>query len=235
MVTFQTDRHAFFAGRTRSGKTTLTLSFLNTFPRVVIHDQKGEMTAYAAQNHYYVTHTTQDLAMLLDKGAARVIFQPAAGDESADGFDEFCHVIFDTWNITLVIDEAASYCPTGNVPKWASALMRLGNGMGIGVISLTQRPRDVANVLLSESVIIVAFRLQLKTDRTKIIETIGPTIEGMSLGEYRNMIGRNVDAKLSSESTVLVDTVLRTLPKYHFLLFDSEEETIHVCDPIDVR
>jgi len=232
MVTLQTDRHVFVAGKTRSGKTVLVQSFLNTLPRVVVHDQKGEWGNYAARNHYYIVHTPGELDVLLNKGASRVIYQPAAGDESLDGFDDFCEVVYRQYNLNLVIDEAASYCRSNQVPKWTSALLRLGNGRGVGVISLTQRPRDVSNVLLSESVIIVAFRLQLRTDRTKIIETIGTEVEGVTTGEWRQMIGYNVDPNINSDAPAQVNTVLRTMPKWHFLLYDSESEETHICAPV---
>lgn len=235
MVQLQTDRHAFFAGRTRSGKTTLIQSILSQFPRVIIHDQKGEWTPFATRNHYYIVHTPEELQALLLKNPSRIIYQPLPGDEDVEGFNDFCKVVYHQYNIALIIDEAASYCLSSKVPKWASALLRLGNGKGIGVISLTQRPRDVSNVLLSESVIIVSFRLALKTDRSKIIETIGTEVEQTTLASWRQMIGRNVDPTLDPESFVLVNTVLRTMPKYHYLLYDSEFESIHICAPISVR
>lgn len=235
MVDIQTDRHMFVSGKTRSGKTVLVQSFLNTLPKVIIHDQKGEWDMFAVRNHYYIVHTPEELYNLLTKGASRIIYQPPPGDEDAEGFNDFCEVVFHQTNLTLVVDEAASYCPTGKVPKWASALLRLGNGLGMGVISLTQRPRDVANVLLSESVVIVSYRLALKTDRSKIIETVGTEIEGISLGEWRNRIGTNVDPKLDPAGSVLVNTVLRTLPRFHFLIYSSDTEEIHVSAPVPYR
>ena len=177
-----------------------------------------------------IVETPDQLYAALQKGVKHIIYM--AADGSVEDFDAFCGVILAFPNTGLIIDEAASYCPTGKVPYNAGELLRLGNGLGIGVVSLTQRPRDVSNILLSESVIIVSFRLALKTDRSKVIETVGTEIDHITLGEWREMINFNADPKLDPASAVLVGTVLRTLPKWHYLLYDSEEEAIHVCAPV---
>jgi len=232
IINLQTDRHAFFAGKTRSGKTVLVQSFLNTFSRVVVHDPKGEWGPFAANNHYYIVHTPPELGDLLQRGASRIIYQPSAGDEDVEGFNDFCEVVFHQTNLSLIIDEAADHCQTGKVPRWTKSLLRLGNGKGLGVISLTQRPRDVSNVLISESVIIVAFRLELKTDRTKIMETVGTHINHITYGKWSNMVNLPIPDGKNPNKPVSVDEVLRTLPKWHFLLYDSEEGRIAICAPV---
>lgn len=235
MVTFQTDRHIFLAGKTRSGKTVLIQSVLHALPRVVVHDRKNEWGGYAARNHYYVIHTPEELYELLQKGAKRIVYMPAVGGDEMADFDMFCEVLFHTGNVTVIIDEAASYCMTSTLPKWTSELMRLGNGLGTGCWSLTQRPRDVSNVLLSESVIVVAFRLALKTDRTKIIQTVGTHINDLTLGAWREMISQPTRSDEKLDNPVTVNEVLRTLPAWHFIMYDSETEKIHVCAPVQMK
>lgn len=202
MVQLKSNEHAFFAGKTRSGKTVLVQSLCNQFPRIVIHDRKWEWGNFARRNHYMRVDTPETLLSVLKRGGKRVLYQPA--DPSTEDFDEVCKILFYTANITFVVDEAASYNAHNMTPFWMGELLRLGSGKGIGVISLVQRPRDVANVLLSESTIIVSFKLQLDTDRTKIAGTCGPEVK----------------------------EPLRTLPKYAFMLFDADNEQVYWCAPI---
>lgn len=205
MVTFRTNEHCFVAGKTRSGKTVLIQSIVNKLSRCVIHDRKHEMLGFAQQYHYAICSTPDQLTTLLQKAKKRILYMPA--DPSVEDFNEVCRIIFYTGNISFVVDEAASYCPTSAVPYWAGELLRLGSGKGIGVISLVQRPRDVSNVLLSESSVVICFRLQLLTDRQKISATVGPEV---------------TDA-------------LRTLPKYHFMLYSADDEHVYWCSPIRVK
>ena len=205
MVSIRSDRHMFLCGKTRSGKSEFIRSLLNRFPRVIIHDRKFEWGAWAARNHYLVINTSDQLIKALQKGYKRIVYQCA--DPTKEDFDDVCHVVFQTGNVYFVIDEAASYSPHGQIPFWTGELLRLGAGRGVGVCSLVQRPRDVNNVLLSEATTIISFRLQLETDRNKIGTTVGREVE----------------------------ETLRTIPQYHFLLYESEEDRITWCSPIQYR
>jgi len=218
MINLQSNQHAFVAGRTQEGKTTFIRSFINKYPRVVVHDRKHEWAPFAQRNHYYIVNTPDQLSNLLLKGAKRIVYQPTS--PRIDDFDEVCHIIYDLGNITFVIDEASSYCAIGKVPYHCSELFRLGSGRGIGVISLTQRPRKVDNELLSESTIIVSFRLMLDTDRAKIAETCGKIVNP-ALPEDPE------DAKHIRS--------IATMPKYHFMVFDSVTARVSWHPPIPVR
>lgn len=218
MFGIHSNQHIFIAGKTQSGKSELLKSFINQFYRVVFHDRKHEHQAFAKQNHYYVINTPEQLQTLLHKGAKRIVYQPA--DPSVEDFDEVCHLIYDLGNTTFVIDECASYAPTGRVPFWCGELMRLGSGRGIGVISLTQRPRDVSNVLISESTLIISFRLALATDRTKMAETCG--------GSVNPKLPEDPTARSATKS-------LATLEKYHFMAFNGDTDEVQWCSPIPIR
>lgn len=218
MINLQSNQHAFFAGKTQQGKTTLVRSFVNNFPRVVVHDRKFEWKNFAMRNGYKVVHEPSTLQELLSKGAKRIIYQPRSPE--MDDFDEICKIIFYTGNITLVIDEASSYCSTGRVPFYCGELLRLGSGRGIGVISLSQRPRYVDNVMISESTIIVSFRLMLDTDRLKISQIAGKTVDP-PLPEN------------PSESEKIRS--IANLKQYHFMVFDSSTNAVSWHKPIPVR
>lgn len=218
MINIQSNQHMFVAGRTQEGKSSLVRTWINLYSRVIVHDRKKEWEPFAIANHYYIVNTPEQLAELIVKGAKRIIYQPA--DPSVEDFDEVCHILFDTGNIHFLIDEASSYCKTGMVPFWCSELLRLGSGRGIGVTSLTQRPRRIDNEMLSESSIIISFRLLLDTDRKKIAETCG----------------KIVDPPLPADPVAASKIrSLATLEKFHFMVFDSLEGTVEWCSPIQMR
>lgn len=226
----RTSEHVYIAGKTRSGKSVLTRSFIPTFHRVVYHDRKIEHTDLVQKYHFGIVRTVDQLAQALQKGGKRILYQPADG--SVDDFDLVCEEVFMTGNMVFAIDEAASYIPSSRVPYYTGELLRLGSGRGIGVWSLTQRPRDVANVLLSESSMIISYKLGLKTDRVKIVQTVGTHIPGMTLSDWRSMIDQPLMPDEKGDKTVTVDEILRTLPQYHFMLYDAHTEHIGVCAPI---
>ena len=218
MINFPSNRHAFVAGRSQEGKTTLVKSFINSLPRVVLHDRKMEHRNFAMRNGYKIVHQPDTLKMLLDKGIKRIIYQPK--DPSMDDFNEVCRIIFYTGNITFVIDEAASYCSTSRVPYHCGELLRLGSGRGIGVISLSQRPRYIDNVMLSESSLIISFNLNLDTDRAKIAETCG----------------KIVDPRLPEDPAEAIKIrSIANLMAYHFMAYDVSTKTVTWNRPIPVR
>lgn len=233
MINIKTNQHIYVAGRTQSGKSILIKSLLYFYPRILYHDRKHEHSGFAMQNHYAILNTPDQVADALQKGAKRIMYQPADGGE--DDFNIICEIIFNTGNICIIIDESASYCAHGQLQYYTGELLRLGAGRGISVVSLTQRTRDVANVLLSESSIIISFRLMLKTDRDKVQQAIGTHVVHITLGEWRQMINQPSRPDEKLDKSVSVDEVLRTLPNYHFLCFDSNTETIHICAPIPYR
>lgn len=195
----------FVSGKTRSGKTFLIRTLLNRFPRILIHDRKNEWTEWAAKNHYLIIHSTDQLVTAIQKNFKRIVYMPR--DPSKEDFDEVCHILFQTGNIYFVVDEAQSYSFHGQIGFWFGELLRLGAGRGIGVCSIVQRPRDTNNVLISEASVIISFRLLLETDRIKISSTVGK----------------------------FVQEPLRTLPPYHFMLYDSDEENIYWCAPVPMK
>ena len=195
----------FLCGKTRSGKTEWLRAILNRFPRVVIHDRKNEWQEFARRNHYIVIHNTDQLVAALQKGYKRIVYMPQ--DPSKEDFDEVCHILFQIGNIYFCVDEAQSYSPHGVIGFWFGELMRLGAGRGIGVCSLVQRPRETNNTLISEATIIVSFRLQLLTDRQKMSSTVGKEVE----------------------------ETLRTMPPFHYMLYEAEPDTITWCQPIPYR
>jgi len=139
----------------------------------------------------------------LQKGSKRILYLPA--DPGVEDFDEVCRIVYYTGNIALFVDEAQSYASSSTIPFYFSEILRLGAQKGIGCIVLSQRPRAMTNFVISEAEIIISFRLQLATDRQKIVEVVGPE----------------------------VNERLRVMPLYHFMFYDGDD--VHFCAPIPLR
>jgi len=135
--------------------------------------------------------TPEQLKIVIGKGGKRILYMPA--DPGPEDFDEVCKIVYHTGNISLFVDEIASYTTSSQLPFWLGECLRLGAGRGIGLIMLSQRPRAIYNTLLSEAEHIFAFRLNLKTDRDKLKEIMGAEVEA-----------------------------LRNIPYYHFAYYDGD-------------
>lgn len=260
----KTDRHLFVSGRTRTGKSEWVKHILYMYPRVIFHDRKHEHWDLVKNYHFSLCGDPDELVAAIQHGKSRMLYMPkSAGAADATktaeaiemgDFNSVCWVVFNTWNVALVIDEAASYCPNNRLPYWAGELYRVGAGRGIGVLGLTQRPRDVHNTLLSESDKILSFQLSLETDRKKLVQVCGDTIPTITTRDWRIAIGdwdfeieNVVDGedkerrkerermKRVGKRPVMVDEVLRTLPEYHFFIFDAITHQKSVSTPIPIH
>ena len=199
----QTNQRIAIFGKTRSGKTVFARSLLKFYPRIVFHDRKRESSDLIHSHHFMAVWTPQELEVALQKGAKRIIYLTA--DPSVEDFDEVCRIVYYTGNIALFVDEAQSYASSSQIPFYFSEILRLGGQRGIGCVVLSQRPRAMTNFVISEAEVIISFKLQLLTDRRKIVEVVGPE----------------------------VDEPLRTMPLYHFMLYDGDD--VHFCAPIPLQ
>lgn len=204
MVEIASNQHLFCCGRTRSGKSMLIKTFLPRLYRVVLHDRKFEHVGLIRTHQFLLCNDPIQLQAALNQGVRRILYQPI--DPALEDFDAICKIIFDTKNITLIVDEASAVYENQRSPLWAKELLRLGAQRGIGVWNLSQRPRGCDNTCISEAMFIISFKLNLATDRMKITETIGREYDG----------------------------VLSRLPMYHFLLWDGITGEVHLCKPIKV-
>lgn len=205
MIEIHSNDRIFCCGRTRSGKSVLIKSLLLFLPRVIFHDRKHEHGDLMTTHHFSRAVTPEQVRERLRKGGKRILYQPL--DPSKDDMNEISKTVFDVGNITLIVDEASALFETNTMPYWSQELYRLGAQRGIGVWALSQRPRAVNNVCISEANHVISFRMNLKTDRIKIVEICGD----------------------------VVDAPLRTLPAWHFMLYDGNSDELHWCGPIRAK
>lgn len=194
MVEFRSDSVMFVSGRRRFGKSVwVKENVWNRVSRVVLHDPKWEHTILPKQDQEVrLIHTIEDLIFSHDLGHHKILYQPHSS--SINDFDQLCALLFQWGNHLLIVDEAASYTSPQFLPHWMGEIIRMGTTRGVGIVSVSQRPRDVHNRLISETDIIISFRLQLETDCQKLAQVVGPEA-------YK----------------------LTTLDPYHYMLYDGRD------------
>lgn len=200
-MNFNSNGVCFVCGKRRSGKSYLVKKLLwLKLKRVIMYDLKWEHSDLLNMGAYRA-YTLEQVKSLIVSGCDKVWYTPT--DPSIDNFNELCKFIFFECNITLIVDEAASVCTVNVIPYYYSEIVRLGTVRGIGTINVSQRPRFVNNILISESDIVVSFVLKLFSDREKIAGVVGE--EAYQLHPKK-------------------------LPKYHFLMAD--DDNVVWCKPV---
>ena len=195
MVEFRSDSVMFVSGRRRFGKSVwVKKEIWGHISRVVLHDPKWEHGNLAINNPAVgLAHTIDELISFREQNIHKILYQPYSS--SINDFDQLCALLFQWGNHLLIVDEAASYTSPQFLPHWMGEIIRMGTTRGVGIVSVSQRPRDVHNRLISETDIIVSFRLQLETDCQKLAQVVGPEaykLTGIEPYHYMLYDGRDV-------------------------------------------
>ena len=152
------DRVSIF-GRTGSGKTFFAKNYLLPhYTKYVFYDMKRENTDV---QHDIIINTPKELKNNIESNN-RILYQPK--NLTDKDFDSICEVIFNSRNNTLYVDEAAMISTPTKILYWHKVLVTQGRSYDIGIINVSQRPRDIHNTLISESEHLFAFSLSLETD-----------------------------------------------------------------------
>jgi len=161
----------FVSGKTGSGKTYWIKSQISQLKKFILYDAKHD-ESYNSINATLISNIN-DLRLAIHKGINKIIYRPFMIDDIV--FNEICRIIFETGNITFIIDEMAFHVSSNKIQPYHDLLMRLGRTKGIGTWNCTQRTRDcLHNTILSETDHIICFRLMLETDRKKLAESFDP-------------------------------------------------------------
>ncbi len=97
-------------------------------------------------------------------------------DPLGDPGAELTQAIFDRRFGTTIADELAHWCRGHETNRGMRLLVGAGMGNGLGLYGATQRPVDIWNGFISESLRHVVFRLELLSDRRTIEEKGVPGI-----------------------------------------------------------
>ena len=133
-------------------------------------------------------------------------------EESPQELEEISKRLWQISNITLVMEEAEQYIPQGRpIPQYTSGLIRMGRNWGIGIWATTRRIQDINKRFFDLAQHVFFYRCGFKS-REYIAAMIG--------NEY---VYPHVAPKLNKTGFTIT-----TLPQYHALHFDLENETASI-------
>jgi len=147
-------------GKKSSGKTYLAnelLRGLKNIP-VIVFDFNWQFHDSRA----VVVHNLQEVFKIFDEHKGHVIFQPY--DKSQAVFESFCAQIFARSNLVNLIDETHVYVSKQGICKPYNNLILSGRPRGISTISISSRPQNLPNNVLTNARHIFAFKLNLESD-----------------------------------------------------------------------
>lgn len=136
---------------------------------------------------YHVV-TDRDKLFKLTADTPRIIFKPSWQElQDLDALDEVFRWIYFRRHCTCYVDELFGIADGDVYPPYFGACLTRGRELGVEMWTATQRPKRVPMVALSEAEHTYVFFLKLQQDRQRI-----------------------------AEMTALDETVIATLPRYHY-------------------
>lgn len=164
------------SGQTGSGKSTLARVLLQSREYVVICDAKRQIKWPG----YQVFTDLQRLRDVDPVKVKKIIYKPsfaALNEWQEQGNDSeinrFFQWVYERQNTTLYVDELALVSKGNIAPFYYGACMMQGRELDIEVISGTQRPTGIPQVVISEAEHVYVFKLKLDQDRDRIERVAG--------------------------------------------------------------
>ncbi len=167
------------AGQNGSGKSILASAIARSMDRVLVYDPKWDPAA-EIPNAAIVT-TARDAIRALP---GRVIYRPdpLEAGQIVDRFDEICRkIIRDGGRHGIVVHELTNLGTAFTIGPWHRAAITQGRSLQISVVEVTQRPRNIPIVALSEAQHLVCFTLLNPDDRDVMAGYMGQAIRPAAL------------------------------------------------------
>ena len=165
--------HVFVAGGTGSGKTFLAAEYLRPYNNVIVLDTKGMFENWDDMDDKELT-LVERLDDLPKVKTPKIIYRPIFQELTQESYNTFFSWVYQRRNTICMLDEAMQLSPSPSIlPEWLRGCLQRGRQLNIGIWSLTQRPKTISPLLISESTHIFAFRLNLDQDREKLVEVTG--------------------------------------------------------------
>ena len=182
MNSIPNNARVFVAGKTGTGKSYLTESYLRNYDYVIKLDTQDETSERRALNKspwrglkegkdFTCVSTLEEVAQCTTK---KIIYTPDITEQSFDDFDKFFEFVYRRENTIVWIDELMSISNSPlKVPFYLKACYTRGRSKQIGIWALSQRPADIPAVSMANSEVFIAFRLRLLSDREKLMRMTG--------------------------------------------------------------
>lgn len=150
---------------TGSGKTTLARYLLWHRRYRVVADYKGRID----WPEYRKFTRLKDLTTCND---AALLYQPNYAESiDEDARSRFWEWVYRRGNCTVYNDETAATTDGNTYPFYFGACLMRGREHGVELWSATQRPKDIPQIVLSESENVYSFYLRLPQDRERVEAT----------------------------------------------------------------
>jgi energy-coupling factor transporter ATP-binding protein EcfA2 len=162
------------AGQNGSGKSVFASAMARSMDRVLVYDPKWDPEA-KLPNCTVVT-TARDAIRALP---GRVLYRPdpVEGGQIVDRFDEICRKIIQMGgHHGIVVHELTNLGTAFNIGPWHRACITQGRSLQISMVEVTQRPRNIPIVVLSEAQHLVCFTLLNPDDRDVMAGYMGQAI-----------------------------------------------------------
>lgn len=179
-------------GKTGSGKSYLASRYTLAYENVICLDTKGDsltreglkkLWPHAVAAGIKVPIFTR-LAELQKFRGGRAVYAPEPQEMRWEYFDAFFWWIYERKNTVCWVDEVYSVTQGQEITPGHQACLTRGRSRGVGMWNCTQRPKNIPNVIFSESEHFFVFRLLLGTDRKKVAEWAGEEVMTPPPGEH---------------------------------------------------
>lgn len=174
VVDLRPDLHLFICGKSRSGKTTWLQqpTVGGSLERGVVLDTawRPEWVRFAHRYGWEICNSEAAALAALRSSDPPPRILARCLDPLGDAGAELTQAIFDLRHGTTIPDELAHWCRGHETNRGLRLLVTAGMGNGQGLYGATQRPVDLWNGFISESLRRVVFRLELRSDRQTIEE-----------------------------------------------------------------
>jgi len=165
--------HVFIAGGTGSGKTYLASHYLANYQNVIVLDTKGmfDNWDYMSDKELTIADRLTDLEKVK---TSKIIYRPIFQEMTQDVYNMFFSWVYRRKNTIVLIDEAMQISPNPHViPEWLRGCLQRGRQKNVSIWALTQRPKSISPLFLSEATHIFVFRLNMEQDREKVVDVTG--------------------------------------------------------------
>lgn len=178
------------AGRKGSGKSTLTTAILRLCNRQFDFDTMGE--------HSWIPDQFRDLPQAelfiyeYGTGEGQFIgsYVPEGDDDLESDFSVICTAVYETGNMTFVVEELPMLSQPNYVPKRFDKLIRLGRHRAVNIVYTGQRLSECPRRVTAATDVFILFSHTEPRDLDAIAERCDPSVATMvtELGDHEFLV-----------------------------------------------